>query len=107
MKNEYYKSFFIAGFTYNEGPMLFKKLKVGKELILKAEPDNCKDENAVAVYCNEHKIGFVPAEKNYSMSKLLKCGHNPFIAIIQLRNQSEHPERQIRVVVYVKNLEEN
>lgn len=103
MNNEYYKSFFIAGFTYNEGPMIFRKLKVGKELTLKAELENCKDENAVAIYYKENKIGFVPSEKNYSMSKLLKCGHTPFLAIIQQRNQNDHPERQIRVVVYIKN----
>ena len=102
MENKlYYKSFHISGFTYYEGPLLMKKLKLGKKLILKAEPENRYDENAVAVYYKNKKIGYVPKEKNYSMSKFLNQGHNPFYALIQQVNKNEHPERQFRVAVYI------
>ncbi|MGB0886017.1 MAG: HIRAN domain-containing protein [Chitinophagales bacterium] len=106
MKNkEYYKSFHLSGFTYYEGPLLMAKLQIGKKLKLKAEPENRYDENAVAIYFKKHKIGFVPKEKNYSISKLLKQGHEPFYVAIQQIDQNEHPERQIRVAVYIKQSE--
>ena len=98
---EYYKSFHISGFTYYEGPLAFKKLKVGTPLILKAEPENRYDENAVAVYLDDQKLGFIPKEKNYSISKLLNKGHDVFEAYVQQKDKKEHPERQVRVVVYV------
>lgn len=107
MKNKiYYKSFHISGFTYYEGPLWIKKLKLGKKLKLKAEPENRYDENAVAVYYKNKKIGFVPKEKNYTISKLLNQGHNPFQLVIQQVKKNEHPERQIRVAIYIVSNDE-
>ena len=105
MENQiFYKSFQISGFTYYDGPIILKELKIGTKLKLKAELENRYDENAVAIYYKKHKIGFIPKEKNYSISKFLKQGHNPFLIIIQQVNKSEHPEQQIRVAVYIKAL---
>ena len=101
----YYKNFHISGFTYYDGPLLTKKLKVGKKLRLQAEPENRHDENAVAVYYKNHKLGFVPKEKNYSMSKFLNQGHNPFEVVIQQVDKNEHPERQFRVAVFIAESE--
>lgn len=106
MKNKvHYKSFHISGFTYYEGPLLAKKLKLGQKLKLKAEPENRYDENAVAVYYKNKKIGFVPKNKNYSMAKLLNQGHNPFKVVIQQVDKHVHPEQQYRVTVYIKKSE--
>ncbi|MFV0554994.1 MAG: HIRAN domain-containing protein [Mangrovibacterium sp.] len=100
---EHYKSFDLAGFTYYVGPMLFRKMKVGKKLLLMAEPENPYDPQAVAIYFKDEKIGFVPKGANYSISKLLKCGYDDiFEARIQSIDPAASPEHQIGVAVYLK-----
>lgn len=103
MKKMYYKSFHIAGFSYYEGPEMLRFFKqIGTELKLKAEPKNRYDENAVAIYYKKDKIGYVPRDKNYSMSKFLRMGHNPFRVTVHQVLPNESLERQVRVAVSIR-----
>ena len=43
---------------------------VGSAVKLVAEPDNKHDKNAVAVYWNNHKLGYVPSIKTLQESSL-------------------------------------
>lgn len=62
---------FVRGFQYYNGPKLLNEMKEGDMLELVREPENKYDDCAVALHWNKKKIGFVPAEENHLLSKLL------------------------------------
>ncbi len=62
---------FVRGFAYYNGPLLLKKMKVGALLELVREPENEFDNFAIAIYYQGKKIGFVPAESNEILAKIL------------------------------------
>jgi len=78
-----YKSFKIAGLQYYEALFIINKLKVGKKLKLKIEPNNIHDENAVEIYYKKHKLGYIPRSANYSIATILKAGWDIFDCYIQ------------------------
>jgi hypothetical protein len=49
-------------------------MKSGDELLLVREPENLHDDMAVAVYWNQHRIGYVPAVDNEIPNLLLLQG---------------------------------
>lgn len=49
----YFANFFIAGFNYYEGCMVWEELKVGAKLELVRDECNKVDVNAVAIYCSD------------------------------------------------------
>ena len=50
------------------------------------------------------KLGYVPKEKNSFLSTLLYYGYGDILeARIQYANVENHPERQFRVVVKIKD----
>ncbi|WP_416207831.1 HIRAN domain-containing protein [Enterococcus sp. HY326] len=112
MMNEFKKSepsrhfsdFHLAGFAYWEGIHVAEELNWGKPVTLQAEPDNPHDPEAVAVYYQDKKIGYVPRGKNQVLSQFLYYGYGEmFEAFIQAVNKESHPERQFRVVVMLKD----
>lgn len=106
MKTEHLANFTIAGFTYYEGALAFKKLKIGKQVELKLEVDNKFDARAIAIYYKAYKLGFVPRIENRVIYKLLKMGmQNNLRTIIQQVDATAHPENKIRVVVHLINPE--
>jgi len=63
-----------------------KEVKEGDELLLKREADNMHDSFAIAVYWQEHKMGYIPAYENIVLANMLDAGcelrafvseHNP------------------------------
>jgi HIRAN domain len=62
---------FVRGFAYYEGPKLLHIMKVGALLDLVREPNNEYDEFAIAIHYQGNKIGFVPAETNEILAKIL------------------------------------
>lgn len=102
MKTEHLTNFSITGFTYYDGALVFKHLKIGKSLKLKLEEDNKYDPRAIAIYYKEHKIGFIPRSENRIIYKLMKVGliDNLRIIIQQINPQAE-PEQQIRIVIHL------
>ncbi|MCW6659492.1 HIRAN domain-containing protein [Aerococcaceae bacterium NML191292] len=96
--------FHIAGFAHWDGLEVIDELRVGTQVELKKEYSNLHDPDAIAIYYQSTKLGYVPAYKNDVLSTLFHFGHgNIFEAFIQLRDMTEHPERQFRVVVKVKD----
>lgn len=67
----YLLQFFVRGFQYYEGPKLLKQINQSGLLDLKREPENKYDKNAIALYFEGHKIGFVPREENHLFAKML------------------------------------
>ena len=99
-----FDDFHLAGFTYYDGLEIIDKLKIGTELQLYREVDNPHDPNAIVIYYEDKKLGYVPADHTALYSTLLYFGHaDVFEARINMVNLEEHPAKQFRVVVKVKD----
>ena len=105
MKNKHFDHFHIAGFTFYDGVLAFNNLQIGSELLLKPEPDNRYDENAVAIWHGDHKLGFVPRSNNQPIATILNAGHQIFEVRVQQLKPHAHPEDQVHVVVWVRSIE--
>ncbi|MDR1974144.1 MAG: HIRAN domain-containing protein [Bacteroidales bacterium] len=95
----------IAGFAYYDGIDVFDSLKIGTRLSLKAEPENPKDCNAVAIFFDDTMLGYIPASKNELLSLFLRLGHtNLFEVRINQVDPVAYSERQIGIVVRIVNV---
>ena len=99
----YFANFYIAGFTYYEGADVASTLQVGNRVELYAEPKNPFDPNAVAIYFGKTKLGYVPSASNNEIFNLLYFGHDVFEAKISQICLDANPERQVRVVLNMKD----
>lgn len=94
------EDFHLAGFAFYDGLDVIKELTHGVVLDLFAEPTNPYDSEAVALFYQGKKLGYIPKHKNGFISRLLYYGHGDILeARIQAVDLAEHPERQFRVVV--------
>lgn len=101
--SRHFMDFHISGFTYWEGAEVFGKLSVGNKLEVCPENDNPYDPDAVALYFGKRKIGYIPRHENSQISMFLFFGHSPFEAYVSQINPEAHPERQVRVVLKIKD----
>jgi hypothetical protein len=102
-QSRHFVDFHIAGFTYNDGLDVIEDLKLATVVELRSESDNPYDPNAVAIYFYEKRIGYVPQVENSIISKLLYFGHDIFEASISAVALDQHPEKQFRVSVRLKD----
>ena len=73
----------VAGTTHcPDIEMIAEQIVPEKVLILKREPNNQFDEFAIAIYCNNIRIGFVPAEMNLVCSRLMDAGKLFFCRVV-------------------------
>jgi len=93
-----YKNFYIAGIVYYEALFAIEQIKVGDKLELKPE-DNIHDENAVEIYYKEKKLGYIPKNRNYSISVILRQGWDIFDAYVQ---RVDREALSIDVALFVK-----
>ena len=94
----------IAGFTYYDGVDVIDKLELGTPVTLRSEPDNPHDPEAVSIYYEDTKLGYIPRYKTCYVSKLLYFGHGDiYEAKINSRKLEEKPEFQFRIVVKLKD----
>ena len=102
MNDRHFSTFHIAGFTYYDAVDVFYKLQIGTPLLLKAEPENRYDPNAVAIYFQETKLGFVPRSENELLCKFLNLGYSDLFEVkISQVSPDAYPEKQVRVVVRI------
>jgi len=97
--SRHFADFHLAGFAYWDGVEVFNDLKVGSRLELRPESDNPYDPEAVAIFYENKKLGYIPRASNAQISQLLHFDNNIFEAFICQIDLDKHPERQIRVVV--------
>jgi len=98
----------IAGFTYYDGIDVINNLQPGTHVILKSEPENPYDPNAVSIYYNETKLGYIPRAKNSYICDLLYFGHKDILeAKISSRNLDNHTEDQFHISVKIKDNRDN
>lgn len=96
------ESFHIRGFQHWDGATQLENMKPGMKVELIAEPDNPYDPNAMAVYFNKSKLGYMPAESNELLATLAFYGHSDVVEarILQV-NPELDPWKQVRVGIYV------
>ncbi len=100
--SRYLADFNVAGMRYWDGALVLSRLEPGKKLQLIAEPQNQYDPNAVAIYFNDSKIGYIPQEFNFFPAQLLRFGHQKVLECRVLKvNKSADPWKQLRVGLYV------
>ena len=94
----------IAGFKYYDGLEVIDSLKIGSVVNLASEPENPYDPDAVAVYFDGRKLGYIPRCKNSTLSSFLYFGYGDiFEARICEVNLKENPEQQLGIVVKLKD----
>lgn len=102
MNDRFFNSFTIAGFLYYDGIEVFEYLKVGVRLNAIPEPENIHDTNAVALYFENTRLGYIPRECNIEISKFFRLGHRQLFEFRINRVCPEaHSEKQIGVVVKI------
>jgi len=102
-RSKHLVDFYIAGFTYWDGPFVAQELKIGDRLSVRHECNNQFDPNAVAIYYRDKKLGYIPRTHNAPISQFLSNGYNIYMAIVTQINLEVHPERQVRVAIRLKD----
>lgn len=90
----------IAGFQYHDGESVWHRLSPGDPLHLTREPDNPRDQRAVAVHWHDAKLGYIPRTDNCAVSQLLDRGQ-PVRARIRSLNKSNDPWQRITLELFV------
>ena len=90
----------VAGFQFHRGDEIWPSLAVGAPLALVREPNNSHDTNAVAVYFQNHKLGYVPRGENSAISQMLDRGEILEASITKL-SESEDPWERVRFRVFL------
>lgn len=90
----------LAGFQYYQGKALWDEMKVGDALTLQREPANPHDANAVIVYWNGQRLGYIPRRENSDVARQMDRGA-PVKARIVNMTQARNPWQRIAFEVYV------
>lgn len=96
----------IAGVQYYQADAVWSNLKQGDLVLLKTEPDNRYDADAVEVYWHGAqsvgitKLGYLPRKQNYAISQLLRDNQQVYARITQL-TESDDPWQRIQVSVFL------
>jgi len=101
-KEYFINQFYVAGFQFYYGPELIGKMKVGQELVLRAEPENPHDHYAVELWLGEYKIGHVPRTENKHISRLLRQNF-PMVSRIKAIYPDQPTWEQVEIAVWIKN----
>lgn len=96
----YLHNFYVRGFQYYEGEKLFPKMNLGDSLDLVREPNNKYDESAIAVFFQSQKIGFIPAETNETLSKLIDLNALKLYADITELNEKNPTWDKLQIGIY-------
>jgi len=65
---------FVAGYQYHQGATVENELLPETPLLLRREPENRYDDQAIAIYYGEVRIGYIPRYENPVLARLLDGG---------------------------------
>ena len=89
----------IAGFQFHQGDTIWSSLAVGATLKLVREPNNTHDPDAVAVYFQKQKLGYVPRAENSAIAQMMDRGETLEASISKLVVE-EDPWERVRFSVF-------
>jgi len=102
-KNLHFAHFFVTGFAYYEGCLVFNDLKIGTQLKLVREAENRHDPDAIAVHYGDSKLGFIPRGENDIIAKLLDQGYADAFDVRCNRVMADaSPNHQVGVTIFLK-----
>ncbi len=87
----YLQQFFVAGFRHYKGMEMLEHLQENDLLELRREVENEYDDCAIAVYWQQEKIGFVPADLNEMLARLMDVRALPLLGMITHINRQVKP----------------
>ena len=91
----------VAGTSFRKLQAVEPGLTTEVKLELKREPKNEFDEYAIALHFEEHKIGYIPRDKNEVVARLMDAGKAFFATI--LAKEWEGNWLKIEIKVYLKD----
>jgi hypothetical protein len=92
--------FFIAGFRYHEGRYLIDRMREGKHVTLRAEPENLHDAGALRVEFEGRHVGYVPRSRNVVPGRLL-VQQAPMTARITSVDRAAEPWKAVQVAIWL------
>ncbi len=96
----YLQQFFVAGFRHYKGMEMLPYMEASDLLELRREPENEHDDCAIALYWQQEKIGYIPAELNEMLAKLLDAQALPLLGMITHLNREVKPWENVVAAVY-------
>ncbi len=73
----------VAGTSFCKEAATIEPLIVPEKVLnMKREPDNQFDQFAIAIYCDNIRLGFVPADMNLVCSRLMDAGKLFFCRVV-------------------------
>ncbi len=88
----------LAGFQYHRAAAIWPFLRVGEPLLLRREPSNPHDRNAIAVWFKNEHLGYIPRRENRTLAMLMDQGQRLEARIVRLLDE-RNPWRKIRIRV--------
>ena len=88
----------VAGFQYHDGEAVWPQLSVNDSLRLQREPENPYDRQAVAVYRDDFKLGYVPRAANTAVSQMMDRGERLSARVERLR-ESRDPWKRVELSI--------
>src|SRR5690348_14817166 len=85
------QQFFVAGFRHYKGMELLPYMQENDLLELRREPDNEHDANAIALYWQQEKIGYLPADINEVTARIMDAKALPLLGMITHLNHEAKP----------------
>ena len=90
----------LAGFQFHEAPVLWEEMKVGDPLVLRREPDNQFDANAVRVEWRGRMIGYLPRAENRAVAAEMDRGGRVEGRVARLQ-EARNPWQRVLIEVFV------
>lgn len=87
----------IAGINMHSGPGLVDTIYEDEPLILKREPDNPYDKNAVSVYYKQYKLGYIPAVRVSVVARIMDSGKPMYAKFLHSGKDKKYIWAEMRV----------
>lgn len=97
----------VSGTRYIDDKSVFHTLQKNDILKMKREPDNRYDENAIALYFNDRKIGYIPRKQNKDLSMLLKTGWGKIMSAHVIECEGNPEDKNVTIEINMKRCHEN
>lgn len=91
----------LAGSQFHALAEVVSQIRVGDALILKRDPTNPHDSNAIEVLWLGHMLGFVPRRENKAVARAMDRG-DPLVARVVALRPEESPWRRLRFEISVR-----
>ena len=90
----------LAGSQYYALSSAWSEIRPGDKLLLKREPDNRHDANAIRVEWNGHQLGYVPRTENRALAAAMDRGERVEARVAKLKKH-RNPWQRVEFEVYV------